>query len=169
MEYIKYRFFQKASKCSKEFQRIKKEYGNKVIAHVTLDQVFTGMKGIPLLVTDTSKLDPHEGIRFKGHSIEELRQKLPKISPEGEPLPEGLFYMMLIGDIPNREDVSNLSKDFATRAHVPQHVFDVIDAMPKNSRPMTQFSAAILALATESIFQKAYRAGVNKKYFWDSF
>lgn len=168
MEYIKYRFFQKASKCSKEFQRIKNEYSDKVIAKVTLGQVFSGMKGIPLLVTDTSKLDPNEGIRFKGYSIPELREKLPKISPEGEPLPEGLFYLMLIGEIPTQEDVLNLSKDFATRAHVPQHVFDVIDAMPKNSRPMTQFSAAILSMATESIFQKAYRAGVNKKYYWDS-
>jgi citrate synthase len=168
MEYIKYRFFQKASKCSKEFQRIKKEHADKVIAKVTLEQVFSGMKGIPLLVTDTSKLDPNEGIRFKGYSIPELREKLPKISPEGEPLPEGLFYLMLIGEIPSNEDVFNLSKDFATRAHVPQHVFDVIDALPKNSRPMTQFSAAILSMATESIFQKAYRAGVNKKYFWDS-
>ena len=168
MEYIKYRFFQKASKCSKEFQRIKNEYSDKVIAKVTLGQVFSGMKGIPLLVTDTSKLDPNEGIRFKGYSIPELREKLPKISPDGEPLPEGLFYLMLIGEIPTEEDVLNLSKDFATRAHVPQHVFDVIDALPKNSRPMTQFSAAIISMATESIFQKAYRAGVNKKYFWDS-
>ena len=168
MEYIKYRFFQKASQCSKEFQRIKKEHADKVIAQVTLGQVFSGMKGIPLLVTDTSKLDPNEGIRFKGYSIPELREKLPKITPEGEPLPEGLFYLMLIGEIPAQDDVANLSKDFATRAHVPQHVFDVIDALPKNSRPMTQFSAAIIAMATESIFQKAYRAGVNKKYFWDS-
>ncbi|MGM0620410.1 MAG: citrate (Si)-synthase [Bacteroidota bacterium] len=168
MEYIKYRFFQKASKCSKEFQRIKNEHADKVIAEVTLGQVLTGMKGIPLLVTDTSKLDPNEGIRFKGYSIPELREKLPKISPTGEPLPEGLFYLMLIGEIPTQDDVLNLSKDFATRAHVPQHVFDVIEAMPLNSRPMTQFSAAILAMATESIFQKAYRAGVNKKYYWDS-
>src|SRR5690554_453957 len=168
MEYIKYRFFQKASQCSKEFQRIKQEHSDKVIAQVTLGQVFSGMKGIPLLITDTSKLDPNEGIRFKGYSIPELREKLPKINPEGEPLPEGLFYLMLIGDIPTNDDVSNLSKDFATRAHVPQHVFDVIDALPKNSRPMTQFSAAIIAMATESIFQKAYRAGVNKKYYWDS-
>lgn len=168
MEYIKYRFFQKASQCSKEFQRIKNEHSDKVIAQVTLGQVFSGMKGIPLLVTDTSKLDPNEGIRFKGFSIPELREKLPKINPEGEPLPEGLFYLMLIGEIPTFDDVSNLSKDFATRAHVPQHVFDVIDALPKNSRPMTQFSAAIIAMATESIFQKAYRAGVNKKFYWDS-
>ncbi len=168
MEYIKYRFFQKANKCSKEFQRIRNDHGDKVIAQVTLEQVFSGMKGIPLLVTDTSKLDPNEGIRFKGYSIPELREKLPKITPDGEPLPEGLFYLMLIGEIPSQEDVINLSKTFATRAHVPQHVFDVIDALPKNSRPMTQFSVAILAMATESIFQKAYRAGINKKYYWDS-
>lgn len=168
MEYIKYRFFQKASECSKEFQRIKQEHSDKVIANVTLGQVLSGMKGIPLLVTDTSKLDPNEGIRFKGYSIPELREKLPKVSPDGEPLPEGLFYLMLIGEIPTSEDVTNLSKDFATRAHVPQHVFDVIDALPRNSRPMTQFSVAILAMATESIFQKAYRAGVNKKFYWDS-
>jgi citrate synthase len=165
---IKYRFFQKASECSKEFQRIKKEHADKPIAKVTLEQVLTGMKGIPLLVTDTSKLDPNEGIRFKGYSIPELRKLLPKVSPEGEPLPEGLFYLMLIGEISTHEDIMNLSKDFATRAHVPQHVFDVIDALPKSSRPMTQFAAAIVSMATESIFQKAYRAGVNKKFFWDS-
>ncbi|PIF06535.1 MAG: type I citrate synthase [Draconibacterium sp.] len=168
MEYIKYRFYKRASKCSLKFQKLKNESADKVIAEVTLGQVLTGMKGIPLLVTDTSKLDPDEGIRFKGYSIPELQEKLPSINPDGEPLPEGLFYLMLIGEMPSKEDVSNLSKDFATRAHVPQHVFDVIDALPKNSKPMTQFSAAILSMATESIFQKAYRAGVSKKFYWDA-
>jgi len=74
---------------------------------------------------------------------------------------------MMIGEIPEKEDVINISKDWATRAHVPQHVFDVIDALPKNSRPMTQFSCAILSMAYDSVFQKAYRAGVNKKFYWD--
>lgn len=147
---------------------MKKEHADKVIGEVTIGQVLTGMKGIPLLVTDTSKLDPAEGIRFKGYSIPELQEKLPKLNPDGEPLPEGLFYLMLIGEIPSLEDVQNLSKEWATRSHVPQHVFDVIDAMPKNSKPMTQFSAAILSMATESIFQKAYRAGVGKKFYWDA-
>jgi len=168
MEYIKNRFFEKASKCIVEYQRLKKEYGNKVIANVTLEQVMTGMKGVPSLITDTSKLDPMEGIRFRGHSIPDLRQKLPRLDPTGEPLPEGLFYLMLIGEIPGREDVLNISKDWATRAYVPQHVFDVIDAMPKVSKPMTQFSVAIISMATDSFFQKAYRAGVHKKYYWDT-
>ena len=39
MEYIKSRFYQKAIKCSAEYQRIRKEYGDKVIAQVNIDQV----------------------------------------------------------------------------------------------------------------------------------
>ncbi len=168
MEYIKYRFYQKANRCAAEFQRLKKDHADVVLGQVTLGQVLTGMKGIPALVTDTSKLDPDEGIRFKGYSIPELQEKLPKLSDDDEPLPEALLYLMLIGEIPNLEDTLNLSKDLATRAHVPQHTFDVIDALPKTAKPMTQFAAAILSMATESIFQKAYRAGVGKNFYWDA-
>lgn len=167
MEYIKNRFYEKASKCMIEFQQLRKEHGDVVLGQVTIEQVLTGMKGIPALLTETSKLDPNEGIRFRGYSLPELQQKLPKLHPDGEPLPEGLFYLMIIGEIPTLEDVENISKDWATRAHVPQHVFDVIDALPKNSRPMTQFSTAIIAMAYDSVFQKAYRAGINKKFYWD--
>ncbi len=168
MEYIKNKFYEKSIKNVGEYQRLKKEHGNKVIANVTIEQVLTGMKGIPGLITDTSKLDPVEGIRFRGYSIPELRDKLPRLTPEGEPLPEGLFYLLLMDELPEREDVINISKDWATRASVPQHVFDVIDAIPKIARPMTQYCAAVTSLATDSIFQKAYRAGVNKKFYWDT-
>ncbi len=167
MEYIKNRFYEKAIKCAAEFQRIRKEHGDVMLGQVTINQVLSGMKGIPALVTETSKLDANEGIRFRGYSIQELQEKLPKLDPAGEPLPEGLFYLMMIGEMPDKEDVINISKDWATRAHVPQHVFDVIDALPKNSRPMTQFSCAILSMAYDSVFQKAYRAGINKKFYWD--
>jgi citrate synthase len=167
MEYIKNRFFQKASRCVAEYQRIRKEYGDKVIGQVTIDQVLSGQKAIPALVCDTSKLDANEGIRFRGFSLPELREKLPKLTPEGEPLPEGLFYLMLIGEIPEMDDVMNISRDWATRSHVPQHTYDVIDAIPKVARPMTFFIAAITSMASESVFQKAYRAGVHKKFYWD--
>ncbi len=167
MEYIKNRFYNKASKCTAEYNKLKKEHGDKVIANVTIGQVMTGMKGVPSLITDTSKLDPQDGIRFRGYSIPEIRKELPRLKPEGEPLPEGMFYLLLMGEIPSDEDVSNISKDWSTRAHVPQHVYDVIDAMPKNAKPMTQFSAAIVSMATESLFQKAYRSGIAKQYYWD--
>lgn len=167
MEYIKNRFYETTSKYIAEYQKLKTEHGDKVLGTVTIGQVLTGMKGIPALLTETSKLDANEGIRFRGFSIPELRQKLPRLTPDGEPLPEGLLYLMLLGEIPEQEDVLNLSKDLSTRAHVPQHVFDVIDAMPKTARPMTMFSAAIVAMATESVFQKAYRSGIHRKFYWD--
>ncbi len=167
MEYIKNRFYEKAMKNMADLQRLRKEYGDVVLGQVTIDQVLSGMKSIPALLTETSKLDANEGIRFRGYSIQELQQRLPKLHDDGEPLPEGLFYLMMIGEIPDKEDVINISKDWATRAHVPQYVFDVIEALPKNSRPMTQFSTAILSMAYDSVFQKAYRAGVNKKFYWD--
>ena len=167
MEYIKNRFYEKAMKNMADFQKLRKDHGDVVLGQVTIDQVLSGMKGIPALLTETSKLDANEGIRFRGYSLPELQQKLPKMDEAGEPLPEGLFYLMMTGEIPDKEDVLNISKDWATRAHVPQHTFDVIDALPKNSRPMTQFSTAIISMAYDSVFMKAYRAGVNKKFYWD--
>ncbi len=167
MEYIKNRFFEKASKLAAEYNELKRDAGDKIIGNVTVGQVLSGMKGVPCLLTETSDLDPNEGIRFRGFSIPEIRAKLPRLRAEGEPLPEGLFYLLLIGEIPDKEDVLNLSKDWATRSHVPQHTFDVIDALPKSARPMTQFGAAIVSMAPESVFQKAYRSGVGKKYYWD--
>ena len=71
---------------------ILKEHGNKKIGEVTLSQIYQGMRGITGLVTETSLLDSKEGIRFRGYSIPELQEKLPKAKDGGEPFPEGLFY-----------------------------------------------------------------------------
>jgi len=42
-------------------------------------------------------------------------------------------------------------------------VFDVNDAMPLTAKLMILFGAAIIAMATESRFQKAYHEGISKK------
>ncbi|MDI9538528.1 MAG: citrate (Si)-synthase, partial [Bacteroidota bacterium] len=128
----------------------------------------SGMKGIVALLTDTSSLDPEEGIRFRDYSIPELRQHLPKLKDDGEPLPEGLFYLMLLGEIPDRATVDFISRDWARRAaDIPGHAFDVINALPKSAHPMIQFNTAILAMSTQSHFRKAYMEGMDKKDYWD--
>jgi citrate synthase len=126
------------------------------------------MKGVVSLLTCTSKLDPEEGIRFRGYTIPELQKLLPKLHPEGEPLPEGLFYLMLMDELPTEEDVLYIQNEWIKRAHVPKHVFDVIDALPRDMHPMNQFVAGIVAMAGSSRFMKAYEAGVSKKEYWDS-
>ena len=168
MDPIKKKFIDKALPKVAEFKKLLTEHEDKVIGEVTIGSVLRGMKGTVSLLTDTSKLDPEEGIRYRGYSIPELRQKLPKAHPEGEPLPEGLFYLMLLDELPTSEDVALLSKEWAERSELPDYVYKVIDAQPKKSRPMVQFSTAILSMASDSKFLTAYLNGVGKQEYWDS-
>ncbi len=167
MGYIKDQFKAKADTQNQEIKSILEKHGNRILEQVTLAQAYQGMRGITGLVTETSLLDSNEGIRFRGFSIPELRDKLPKAEGGKEPLPEGLFYLMLMGEIPSEADVDHISATWARRSHVPTHVFQVIEALPVSTHPMTQFCAAILALQTESKFAKAYEDGMSKKQYWE--
>ena len=168
MEHIKDRFKLKADQVSAEIKGILKTHGNKKIGEVTLSQIYQGMRGITGLVTETSLLDSAEGIRFRGYSIPELQKKLPKAKAGDEPLPEGLFYLMLMGELPSVDDVNRVTSIWQRRSHVPNYVFDTIESLPVGSHPMTQFVVGIMALQTESIFAKQYAAGMNKKDYWDA-
>ncbi len=167
MGIIKDKFKAKADAASIEIKDIIKEHGNKKIGEVTLAQVYQGMRGITGLVTETSLLDAQEGIRFRGYTIPELQQKLPAAIKGGEPLPEGLFYLMLVGELPTEEDANHITSVWQRRSHVPNHVFATIDALPLNTHPMTMFVVGVMALQTESNFAKAYSKGINKKDYWD--
>lgn len=164
---LKERFKKKADEAAAEIKEILKEHGSKPIGEVTLSQVYQGMRGITGLVSETSLLDSQEGIRFRGYSIPELQEKLPKASGGSEPLPEGLFYLMLMGELPTEEDVAQITANLQRRSHVPNHVFDVIDAFPLDTHPMTMFVAGIMALQTESKFAKRYSEGISKKDYWE--
>src|SRR5215831_19690932 len=168
MGIIKDRFKAKSDVVAAEIKDLLKQHGTKVIGEVQLSQVYQGMRGMTGLVTETSLLDAQEGIRFRGYSIPELRQKLPKAPGGSEPLPEGLFYLMLIGELPTEEDVHHITSTLQRRSHVPNHVFDTVEALPLNTHPMTQFVVAIMALQTESQFSKKYAAGLNKKDYWEA-
>ncbi len=167
METLKEKFAGIALPQADEVKTLIKKHGNKVIGEITIESVLSGMKGMVGLLTVTSNLDPEEGIRFRGYSIPEIREKLPKLHPDGEPVPEGLFYLMLMGEIPTMEDVRAITFEWQRRSQVPKHVFDVIDAMPATTKPMTLFSMGILAMATESKFMKSYLEGMPKSALWE--
>ena len=168
MGIIKERFKEKADKTALEIKSLIKDHGDKKIGEVTLSQVYQGMRGITGLVTETSLLDAQDGIRFRGYSIPELKDKLPKAPNGSEPLPEGLFYLMLMGELPSEEDAHHLTSVWQRRSHVPNHVFATIEALPVSTHPMTQFVVAIMALQTESQFAKNYAKGMNKKDYWEA-
>ncbi len=168
MEEIKERFKVKADTVSAEIKQMLKEHGSKVVGEVTLAQIYQGMRGITGLVTETSLLDSNEGIRFRGYSIPELKDKLPKAKGGNEPLPEALFHLMLLGELPNAAEAELITSTLQRRSHVPNYVFDTIEALPVTSHPMTMFVVGIMALQNGSHFAKAYGEGLNKKNYWDA-
>lgn len=169
MGITKDRFKAKADQLSTEIRDILKEHGNRVIGEVQLSQIYQGMRGITGLVTETSLLDAQDGIRFRGYSIQELQQNMPKTESGNEPLPEGLFYLMLVGEWPSEQDVQRITSVLQRRSHVPTHVFHTIDALPINAHPMTMFVTGVMALQTESNFTREYAKGLNKKDYWSPY
>lgn len=58
------------------------------------------------MVTETSVLDPEEGIRFRGYSIPECQKMLPHVPGGEEPLPEGIWWLLCTGDVPNEKQTA---------------------------------------------------------------
>jgi citrate synthase len=149
-----------------ESLRLRKQHADFVMGEYNLGQVFTGMKGIKGLPYETSALDPEEGIRYRGMDLPTVREKLPKAEGGEEPLPEGVFYLLLMGEVPSKEDVDQISNIWNKHSNVPKHFFAALDALPVETHPMAQFAAAINAMQTESRFAKAYGEGVNRTDLW---
>ena len=146
--------------------KLLKEYGDVKVDEVKIRQIIGGMRGIKSLVTDISYLDPFEGIRYRGMTLPEVFDKLPK--PEGSEYPyvEGLFYLLLTGEVPTKEEVLEVVEIFKQNRQLPQYVIDVLRAMPRDSHPMAMFATAVVAMQRESEFAKFYREGFNKMEAW---
>ncbi|MBK9737297.1 MAG: citrate (Si)-synthase, eukaryotic [Saprospiraceae bacterium] len=167
MDPLKEKFFEKSASLKADIKTILKDHGDKKIDEVTIEQLIGGMRSVRSMIWDTSSLDPEEGIRFRGYNIPQLRELLPRIPNGKEPLPEGLFWLMMVGEIPTIENVRWLSAEWQKRSSVEKHVFDTLDALPKSTHPMTQFSIAVLAMQSESIFAQKYEEGMSKNDYWD--
>jgi citrate synthase len=147
--------------------RLLKESSDVKLGEVTIGQAIGGARGVRCLVTDTSYLDPMEGIRFRGKTIPETFEALPKVPGSAYPYVEGFWYFILTGVIPTLAEAQEVAADFKQRSKVPKYVWDVLRALPADSHPMAMFSSAIVAMQGESIFAKAYSEGLNKMDYWD--
>jgi len=146
----------------------RKEHGNTKVGEITVDMMYGGMRGMKGLVTETSVLDADEGIRFRGYTIPECQELLPKAPGGAEPLPEGLFWLLVTGEIPTEAQVKGLSEDWASRAELPSHVVTMLNNFPSNLHPMAQLIAACAAMNSESKFAQAYSDGVHKSKYWET-
>lgn len=167
MATLKEKFVSKMMPMRERIQKILKEHGELKISDVTIAQCYGGMRSVKCMIWECSALDPNEGIRFRGYTIPEVREKLPKAPGTEEPLPEGMFYLLLTGDIPTYEDCVAITEEWRKRSALPKYLIDVLNTVPADTHPMTQFSLAILQLQKDSVFAERYRQGMHKLDYWD--
>lgn len=145
-----------------------KDHGEVKVDDVTVSQIIGGMRDIKSLLTDVSFVDPEHGIRFRGLSIPELLKKLPKARGGKMPLVGGLYYLLMIGEVPTKEQAMEMEAEWAKRASVPDYVFKMLKSMPKDTHPMILLSQAVLALGKDSVFTKKYHEGMKKDSYWEA-
>ena len=145
-----------------------KEHAEVKVGDVTVGQVVGGMRSVKSLLTDVSFVDPAHGILFRGMSIPETLKKLPKARGGKMPLVGGLYYLLMIGEVPNKEQAMEVEAEWADRAEIPDYVYKMLKSMPKETHPMTLFSQAVLALQNGSVFSKKYHEGMTKDVYWEA-
>lgn len=133
-----------------------KKYANVKVCDVTVGQIYGGMRGVLGLVTDTSSVDPETGLVIRGIPIKQLTDRLP----------EEIFFLLLTSKLPDETALKDLQDELNQRSEVPGYVWDVLNAMPPDSHPMTMISTAILVMQRESLFAAQYEEGMPKEEFW---
>lgn len=156
-----------AEKKTPQVLALRKEHANKVIGETTVGMALGGMRGIKGLVSETSLLDPMEGIRYRGRTLEECNAQLPKAPGSAIGLPEAAMWLLLTDEMPTDAQAAALNAELHARSSIPDHVVKMIDALPKDTHPMTQLAMGLLALQPGSKFGQKYRSGtLARKDYW---
>ena len=155
---LKEKLAQQIPGLREEMRKLQREHGETVISQVTVSQAFGGMRGVRGLVCDTSVVDPDQGLAVRGIPIGDLADRLP----------EEVFYLLCTGELPDAEALASLQTELRQRAHVPPYVWDMLEALPKDSHPMTMFSLAVLAMERDSVFRRRYAEGMPKEAHWEA-
>lgn len=132
--------------------------GDNVISEVTVIQAYGGMRGVKAMICDTSVVDPGKGLIIRG---------IPILESLTEKWPEEIFWLLLTGELPSKEETKSLQDDYAKRSEIPGYVWNVLKAMPKESHPMAMLDTAILVMEYESQFRKRYSEGMTKMEYWE--
>ena len=139
-----------------EIANVKKQYGDKVVSQVTLNQAYGGMRGVKGMVCDTSVVEPDKGLIIRGHPLLEIKHLWP----------EEIFFLLLTGEMPDAKAKAAFQQDLDKRAQVPEYVWDVLQAMPGDSHPMCMLNTAVLVMERESVFRQWYDKGMTKQEYW---
>lgn len=146
--------------------RLMKEHGYFKVCDVTVEQIYGGIRGVQIQVSDISYVDPDEGIRLRGYTVPEVLEQLPKFGDSEYPMMGGLYYLLMVGELPTVEEAMIVESEWKAREVVPDYVFDILRQAPRDTHPMTLFSVAVMLLQNLSRFAKGWLNGLRKEDYW---
>lgn len=120
--------------------------GDFKVCDVTVSQIYSGIRGVQIQVSDISYVDPQMGIRIRGYTIPELLSLLPKAKDSKMPLAGGLFFLLMCNELPTPEEAELVEELWRERCLIPTYVYNSIRRMPSDTHPMTLLSMGIMAL-----------------------
>ena len=145
-------------KQKQEIAEFVKAYGDVEVSKVTLAQAYGGLRGVKGLVCDTSEVPPDKGLIIRGMELNKLYDKYP----------EEILWLLLTGELPNEEELKDLISNLQSRPPVPDYVWSLLEALPKDSHPMVMLNTSIIAMQRESVFTKRYNEGMVKEEYWEA-
>ena len=139
-----------------EIRSVIQEKGNQKVGDVIVSQLYGGMRGIKGLTCETSAVSADKGLIIRGYPLLDITH----ISPEE------VFYLLLTGDLPNDDQLSDLQAQLRSHQNIPDYIWKILEAMPKDSHPMTMLTVAIQSMQVDSLFASKYDEGIPKSDYW---
>jgi citrate synthase len=157
MSILKAKLAKRVPELRERYRRLVKEHGTVRLSEVTVEALYGGLRGVKGLLCDTSSVPPEKGLLIRGIPIGELADRLP----------EELWHLLLLGELPGTAELEDLHRDWTARSRVPETVFAVLEAMHANARPMTMLATALLVLERDSVFRARYQQ-MHKDDYWEA-
>jgi citrate synthase len=120
-----------------ELIAFRKEHANTVIGDVTVGAVLGGMRGLPGMLWETSKLHAENGISYRGHDLFDIRENGNKTVAGGQPTPEGALWLLLTGEFASDSEHAAFKEDLFHRGALTDEEETLIKSFPKDMHAMT--------------------------------
>src|SRR5437588_2774216 len=97
-----------------------------------------GLAGVVAGETEICWVDPNAGLMYRGYDIHEMAEKANF---------EEVAYLLLNGELPNQQQLTDFGQQIARERTVPKEVLDALRLMPKNTHPMDMLRTGVSMLA----------------------
>jgi 2-methylcitrate synthase/citrate synthase II len=114
-----------------------------------------GLAGVIAGETQICWVDPNAGLMYRGYDIHEMAEKATF---------EEAAYLLLNGELPSREQLTEFSRQIANERELPAPVVKMLRLLPKETHPMDMLRTGVSMLAPfdKELNDHSHAANVRK-------